>query len=110
MKDNTATDYSALDRPEVLMFLFHPRAESGAPFQAPGSRPSPGDSTDIMIPVADDVAIGARLGRLRDDVQLREALDRQDPLIEGAGFERHGLDEGAVEECVAVHQDGSTRL
>jgi hypothetical protein len=60
MKDNTATDYSALDRPEVLMFLFHPRAESGAPFQAPGSRPSPGDSTDIMIPVADDVAIGAR--------------------------------------------------
>jgi fermentation-respiration switch protein FrsA (DUF1100 family) len=60
MKDESTIDYSALDRPEVLMFLFHPRAESGAPFQAAGSRPSPGDSTDIMIPVADDVAIGAR--------------------------------------------------
>jgi len=60
MKDETAIDYSALDRPEVLMFLFHPRAESGTPFQAAGSQLSPAGSTDIMIPVADDVAIGAR--------------------------------------------------
>ncbi len=60
MKDTTAIDYSALDRPEVLMFLFHPRAESGAPFQAAGTPPAPAGSTDIMIPVADDAAIGAR--------------------------------------------------
>ena len=60
MKDNTAIDYSALDRPEVLMFLFHPRAESDTPFQAAGSRPSSAGSTDIMISVADDAAIGAR--------------------------------------------------
>jgi len=60
MNDKTATNYSALDRPEVLMFLFHPRAESGAPFQAAGRHPAPAGSTDIMIPVADEVAIGAR--------------------------------------------------
>jgi fermentation-respiration switch protein FrsA (DUF1100 family) len=60
MKDDTIIDYSALDRPEVLMFLFHPRAESGAPFLAAGSQRSPSGRTDIMIPVADDVAIGAR--------------------------------------------------
>ena len=60
MNDKFAIDYSTLDRPEVLMFLFHPRAESGAPLQAAGSRPSPGGSKDIMIPVAADVAIGAR--------------------------------------------------
>ena len=60
MNDKFAIDYSTLDRPEVLMFLFHPRTESGAPFQAAGSHPSPGGRPDIMIPVADDVAIGAR--------------------------------------------------
>ena len=60
MKDNTAIDYSALDRPEVLMFLFHPRAESDTPFQAAGSRPSSAGSTDILISVAYDAAIGAR--------------------------------------------------
>ena len=60
MKDASTIDYSALDRPEVLMFLFHPRAESDSPFQTAGSQSSPAGSTDIMIPVADDVAIGAR--------------------------------------------------
>lgn len=60
MNDKTTIDYSALDRPEVLMYLFHPRAESGSPFRAAGSQPSPAGSTDMMIPVADDVVIGAR--------------------------------------------------
>jgi len=60
MKNESIIDYSALDRPEVLMFLFHPRAESGSTYQAAGSRPSPAGITDIMIPVADDVAVGAR--------------------------------------------------
>jgi len=60
MNGKSDTDYTALDRPEVLMFLFHPRAEAGAPFQAAGTHPVPAGSTDIMIPVADDVAIGAR--------------------------------------------------
>jgi pimeloyl-ACP methyl ester carboxylesterase len=47
------TDYSALDRPEVLMYLFHPRQEAGV------SRPSAAD-TDLLIPVDQDVVIGAR--------------------------------------------------
>lgn len=59
MKNESKIDYSALDRPEVLMFLFHPRAESGSPFQAAGS-PLPAGGTDKMIPVANDIAIGAR--------------------------------------------------
>lgn len=60
MNDKVTIDYSALDRPEVLMYLFHPRAESASAFRAAGSQPSPAGSTDMMIPVADDVAIGAR--------------------------------------------------
>jgi alpha-beta hydrolase superfamily lysophospholipase len=46
-------DYSVLDRPEVLMYLFHPRAETGI------SRPSSSFS-DLLIPVEEDVVIGAR--------------------------------------------------
>jgi len=60
MKNDSTIDYSALDRPEVLMFLFHPRAESDSTYQTAGLRPSPAGTTDIMIPVADDVAVGAR--------------------------------------------------
>jgi alpha-beta hydrolase superfamily lysophospholipase len=60
MNGKSDIDYTALDRPEVLMFLFHPRAESGPPLQAAGTPPEPAGSTDILIPVADDVAIGAR--------------------------------------------------
>ena len=60
MNAKSEVDYSALDRPEVLMFLFHPRAESDSPLQAAGSQSTPAGSTDVMIPVADDVAIGAR--------------------------------------------------
>jgi pimeloyl-ACP methyl ester carboxylesterase len=60
MKNESKIDYSALDRPEVLMYLFHPRAETGSTFQAAGPHPAPAGVSDIMIPVADDVAVGAR--------------------------------------------------
>jgi fermentation-respiration switch protein FrsA (DUF1100 family) len=60
MNDAQKIDYSVLDRPEVLMFLFHPRAESGASFKPAEPQSSPADSSDVMIPVADGVAIGAR--------------------------------------------------
>ncbi|MEJ2725401.1 MAG: alpha/beta fold hydrolase [Deltaproteobacteria bacterium] len=52
--DIDETGYSRLDRPEILMFLFHPRRER--PGSAPGS-----DVEDIMIPVEEGVSIGARL-------------------------------------------------
>jgi len=49
----SAPDYSALDRPEVLAFLFHPR-------QAYPGQTAPGSAQDVLIPVADDVAVGGR--------------------------------------------------
>jgi len=52
MEKSTA-DYSALDRPEVLAFLFHPR-------QAYPGQTAPGSAQDVLIPVADDVAVGGR--------------------------------------------------
>lgn len=52
MKDLSTLDYGPLDRPEVLMFLFHPRREWA------GSGP-PG-STDVLIPVEDQIAVGGR--------------------------------------------------
>ena len=53
MTDNIKSDYSALDRPEVSMFLFHPRTE-----MAPNRKVSAG--MDLLIPVADDIQVGAR--------------------------------------------------
>ena len=53
MIDISQIDYSALDRPEILMFLFHPRPEWGAP----GSRKT---AQDIIIPVEKDVVVGGR--------------------------------------------------
>ncbi len=53
MTDNTTVDYSMLDRPEVLINLFHPRPEWG---ESRGRGPA----TDMFIPVAAEVAIGAR--------------------------------------------------
>ena len=47
------TDYSALDRPDVLMSLFHPR-------QSPGPAPGGGRFQEILIPVEGDVGVGAR--------------------------------------------------
>ena len=53
MIDISKIDYSILDRPEILMSLFHPRPEFGQPESA-------SEHTDIMIPVDADVAVGAR--------------------------------------------------
>jgi uncharacterized protein len=52
MKDLNAVDYSPLDVPEVLLRLFHPRPE-----MSPGAQPP---AQDLLIPVADRVAVGAR--------------------------------------------------
>ncbi|MBI9083010.1 MAG: alpha/beta hydrolase [Desulfobacterales bacterium] len=51
MIDLSKIDHSSLDRPEVLMFLFHPRPEWGSPDS---------DTTNLMIPVEDGVSLGAR--------------------------------------------------
>jgi len=51
--DISNIDYTAFDRPEVLMFLFHPRPEWGSP------RPA-GSSEDLLITVEENVVIGAR--------------------------------------------------
>ncbi|MBW1813679.1 MAG: alpha/beta hydrolase, partial [Deltaproteobacteria bacterium] len=53
MKDISTIDYSALDQPEILMFLFHPRQEVGLY----GNNSS---AEDFLIPVENDVEIGAR--------------------------------------------------
>ena len=47
------TDYAALDRPDVLMFLFHPR-------KTPGPENGEGRFQEILIPVENGVHIGAR--------------------------------------------------
>lgn len=53
MTPSPQADYSLLDRPEILRAVFHPRAERHSP--------SPTDvDRDHLIPVADDVSIGAR--------------------------------------------------
>jgi len=54
MIDLEKIDYSKLDRPEILMFLFHPRPEWGE--LQPG-----GTAEDMLIEVDEDVLIGARL-------------------------------------------------
>lgn len=46
-------DYSELDRPDILTFLFHPRPEWGDP--GSGDR-----GEDLLIPVEMDVVVGAR--------------------------------------------------
>ncbi len=45
-------DYSALDRPEILRFLFHPRPEWSGSI-------SGGAGQNVLIPVEENVAIGA---------------------------------------------------
>jgi fermentation-respiration switch protein FrsA (DUF1100 family) len=54
MKDISNIDYSALDRPGILNYVFYPRRELG---------PSGSDSgfNEILIPVEQDVKIGSRL-------------------------------------------------
>ena len=53
MIDISKIDYSILDRPEILMYLFHPRPEFGQPESAPAHQ-------DIMITVDAEAAVGAR--------------------------------------------------
>lgn len=54
-------DFSGLDRPEILMVLFHPRRDYGTP---PGRPPKTATGTprvqDILIPVESDDVLGAR--------------------------------------------------
>ena len=61
MIDISKIDYSALDRPEVLAFLFHPRPE---PRYSGSSDTDPAQPIslrrDHLIPVERDVVIGAR--------------------------------------------------
>jgi pimeloyl-ACP methyl ester carboxylesterase len=57
-----APDFSALDRPDVLMVLFHPRREYGAPARnLPDTETKIPGVKDLLIPVGDDIAVGARL-------------------------------------------------
>jgi len=51
--EKSTPDYSSLDRPEVLAFLFHPR-------EAYPDQTTPDSAQDVLIPVADDVAVGGR--------------------------------------------------
>jgi pimeloyl-ACP methyl ester carboxylesterase len=53
MNDLRGIDYSGLDVPEVLLRLFHPRPESRFTGEPTSAR-------DLLIPVADDVTVGAR--------------------------------------------------
>ena len=53
MIDISKIDYTLLDRPEILMYLFHPRPEFGRSVSA-------SDHTDLMIPVEAEIAVGAR--------------------------------------------------
>jgi alpha-beta hydrolase superfamily lysophospholipase len=53
MIDISKINYSILDRPEIQMFLFHPRPESGRSISAT-------DTADIMIPLEAEIRIGAR--------------------------------------------------
>ena len=54
MIDISKIDYSIFDRPEILMFLFHPRPEWGSPGFGPSVE-------EMLIQVEKDVAVGARL-------------------------------------------------
>jgi fermentation-respiration switch protein FrsA (DUF1100 family) len=53
MIDISQIDYSALDRPEILMFLFYPRPEWG-------TRGGQNTAQDVLIPVERDVVVGGR--------------------------------------------------
>jgi hypothetical protein len=56
------TDFSALDRPEVLRVLFHPRRDSGPPAgRTDGGGTKTPDVQDVLIPVEPGAAVGARL-------------------------------------------------
>ena len=53
MIDISNIDYSYLDRPEILMLLFHPRPEWD-------SSESNTEDHDVLIPVEHDIVVGGR--------------------------------------------------
>lgn len=53
MIDLTKINYGKVDRPEILMLLFHPRPEWTSPQPVPGCR-------DVFIPVGEGVSLGAK--------------------------------------------------
>jgi len=54
-------DFSALDRPEILMVLFHPRRDYGAPeSRPPEAAPGTPRVQDILVPVEAEIAVSAR--------------------------------------------------
>jgi len=53
MVDRSRIDYSHLDRPEILLFLFHPRGEYRRVEEPP-------NAADVLIPVEENVVIGGR--------------------------------------------------
>ena len=53
MNENTHVDYSVLDRPEILIRLFHPRPEIEW-------IEKPENSIDLLIPVEGDIVVGGR--------------------------------------------------
>lgn len=89
MIDVSKIDYSALDRPELLRFLFHPRPEWGMP----GSK-TPG--RDLLIPVEDDVVVGASFYLAKDSApnillfhgngEIVADYDEVGPLYNGMGI------------------------
>ena len=58
MNDILKTDYTLLDRPEILNFLFHPRAAAMQGYAR--GKADPCSVTDHMIPVSEGDKIGAR--------------------------------------------------
>jgi fermentation-respiration switch protein FrsA (DUF1100 family) len=61
MTDTSRIDYSTLDRPEVLAYLFHPRPEApGASVRTSAGSDGTTAKKDIMITVENGIAIGAR--------------------------------------------------
>ena len=60
MTHKTNIDYSVLDRPEVLQFLFHPRPEVASASSHSAVSAGPASEKDVLIPVAEGVDIGAR--------------------------------------------------
>ena len=61
MKDISKIDYSVLDRPEVLMYLFHPRPEMPTATERPlNESDNVAAMVDVLIPVGEKVAIGGR--------------------------------------------------
>ena len=54
-------DFSSLDRPEVLRFLFHPRADHGGPHPQPLSEATGVPAVaDALVPVEGEIVVGAR--------------------------------------------------